>query len=372
MLEVIRGDLGVSGTAAGLIITAHGLAIAVSSPLIGWLVDRWGVRAPLAGGLVLYGIAGGSGLFITSYPVLIVSRLIFGVGAAAVFSGTTTALLALYQGTQRDRVMGWRSTTTSLGGLIWPLLAGAVGGISWHAAFAVYLIGIPLGVAVLMTIPRLDASQRTTTGGPLRLLRQGPALLGFYALMISAALLLYALVVFLPQRLAEVGVTEPFLVSLYSVGSAVSMSLVGLVYARVRARLGYANLLRVAVALWASTFLLLGTTNHLALIAVAPVLFGLGNGIAFPALTVLIGETAPPELRGQAVSLSATGSFAGQFASPLLLGPVIEATTITTGFLVTSGIAVLALLALFATRIPAPASAVTDSRPTPAKTLVRS
>ncbi|MPY81074.1 MAG: MFS transporter, partial [Actinophytocola sp.] len=34
VLEVIRGDLRVTGTAAGLIITAHGLAIAVASPLV--------------------------------------------------------------------------------------------------------------------------------------------------------------------------------------------------------------------------------------------------------------------------------------------------------------------------------------------------
>lgn len=56
VLEVIRSDLGVDGTAAGLIITAHGLAIAVASPATGWMIDRWGVRRPLAGGLALYGV----------------------------------------------------------------------------------------------------------------------------------------------------------------------------------------------------------------------------------------------------------------------------------------------------------------------------
>lgn len=124
VLEVIRGDLGVSGTAAGFILTGHGFAIAVSSPLMGRLIDRWGIRAPMIGGLVIYGIGGGAGLVVTSYPALIVSRLVFGVGAAAVFTGTTVALLALYQGAERDRVMGWRSTATSVGGLIWPLLGG--------------------------------------------------------------------------------------------------------------------------------------------------------------------------------------------------------------------------------------------------------
>jgi predicted MFS family arabinose efflux permease len=38
LLEVIRADLGVGGTAAGLIITTHGLAIAVAGPLVGRVV----------------------------------------------------------------------------------------------------------------------------------------------------------------------------------------------------------------------------------------------------------------------------------------------------------------------------------------------
>nr|CTQ91283.1 MFS permease [Kibdelosporangium sp. MJ126-NF4] len=353
VLEVIRSDLGVSGTAAGLIITAHGLAIAVSSPLVGWLIDRLGVRPVLSGGLVLYGLAGGAGLFITSYPVLVASRLVFGVGAATVFSGTTVALLALYRGSLRDRVMGWRSTTTSLGGLIWPLLAGAVGGISWHAAFAVYLVGVPLGVATLVALPnsRPESSDRKRVGGVFALVRARPVLLGLYALMITTSLLMYALAVFLPQRLAQVGVTEPFLVSMFTVGSAAAMSVIGLVYARARARLGYDVLLRVSAVLWVGTFLILGVTDVPAVIAVAPVLFGLGNGLAFPALTVLVGEAAPPELRGQTVALSATGAFAGQFVSPLLFGPLIGATTITTGFLAAAVLAGVVLLILLLTTV---------------------
>jgi MFS family permease len=134
VLEAIREDLGVGGTAAGLIITTHGLAIAIASPIAGWTIDRWGVRRPLATGLIIFGVAGGAGIFVSSYPALIASRAVFGVGTALVFTGSTVALLTLYQGTARDRVMGWRTSFTSFGGLTFPLLAGALGTLlSWHA-----------------------------------------------------------------------------------------------------------------------------------------------------------------------------------------------------------------------------------------------
>lgn len=134
------------------------------------------------------------------------------------------------------------------------------------------------------------------------------------------------------------------------------MSLLGLVYARVRARVGYAALLRAATASWVAAFLLLGTVDQPILLLVAPALYGLGQGMAMPTLTILIGETAPAELRGRATSLTGTAVFAGQFASPLLLGPLVGVTSITTGFLAAAGLAAVILLVLLAVRVSPPAT----------------
>ncbi|EWC62985.1 drug resistance transporter, EmrB/QacA family [Actinokineospora spheciospongiae] len=350
VLEVIRGDLGVTGTAAGLIITAHGLAIALSSPVIGWMIDRWGVRVPLGAGLVLYGLAGGLGLVLDSYPALIASRFVFGIGAAAVFSGTTVAMFVLYrQGDERDRVMGLRGTATSLGGVVWPLVGGVLGGLSWHGPFGIYLLGVPLGIATLLLLPRtggVDATPGRPRKGMFRLVRDYPALLGYYGLQALGAILMYALVVFLPQRLGQLGVERPILVSLYTVVMAATMSLVGVFYARIRRGSTYQRLLVVALSCWAACFVLLAAVSQPIVLLLAPVLLGLGQGIALPALTVLVGEGAPADLRGQATSLSGTTTFLGQFLSPLLLGPLIGATSIPIGFAISAGLAAVALLAL--------------------------
>ncbi|MFJ6523461.1 MFS transporter [Streptomyces filamentosus] len=357
VVQVIREDLALSGTAAGLIVTAHSLAIAVASPLAGWMLDRWGLRLPLAGGLVVYGLAGATGLVTEDYAALIAGRMVFGVGAALVFTGTTLALLNLYQGSDRERAMGWRSTATSLGGVLWPLLAGAVGGISWHLPFGVYLLGLPLGVATLFLLP---GGSPAGAGGPaerigtMTLLRRHRVLLVWYALQFSASLLLYALLLFLPQRLSETGVDDPLLVSLYTVGMSATMSVIGLFYAPLGARLGRLALLRGALALWAAAFLLLAVAPSAPLLFLAPVLFGLGQGVFFPVTTVLIGEEVPVAVRGKATALSGTAAFAGQFASPLLVGPLIQATSPTTGFLVATALPVLALAAVWRVRAEAP------------------
>ncbi|RNL82102.1 MFS transporter [Halostreptopolyspora alba] len=357
VVAVLREVLDLSGTQAGLVITTHALVIAVASPLVGWCVDRWGYRVPLAAGLLVYGVAGGAGLVTESYPALIATRVLFGFGATAVFTGSTVAMLALYRGRSRDRAMGWRSAAISAGGVLWPLAGGALGTLSWQAPFAVYLVGVPLGVALLVLLPTPPASDEVSNGAsPLRVLRR-PSTLGFSVLMVTTSALLYALVVFIPQRLAEVGVTSPLVVSLFPVTWSAGIALVGLGYARLKRRLGYAALLRVWAATSAAAFLILGVTSEVALMWLAVGVFGLGLGIAIPALTVLIGESAPPELRGQAVALLTTATFGGQVLAPLLLGPVMDATAITTGYLGIAALSTMILAVVWAARIPDPAVA---------------
>lgn len=224
-----------------------------------------------------------------------------------VFTGTTVGLLGLYQGANRNRVMGWRTTATTAGGILWPLLAGALGGISWHAAFAIYLIGIPLGLAVLVAVPKRIAgasSGERNAGGALRLVRARPGLVGLYGLMLATGVMMYVPAVFLPKRLEDIGITSTFLVAVYAVTmGAVVAGLIGLVYAPLGARLSQAALMRLAAA-WLIGFLIYATVSQ-PVILLAPAFAGAGNALAMPTLTVLIADSAPIELRGRATSLRA-------------------------------------------------------------------
>ena len=344
VLELVRRDLGLGATQTGLVLTAHGLSVAAVSPLAGRIIDVWGLRLPLVGGLMLYAAAGGAGLVVGSYPALIAARLAFGVGAAAVFVGTTTALVGLYSGRLRDRVMGWRSSAISLGGLTWPLLGGALGSSSWQAPFALYLLGAPLAIAVLLTLPASMSSpgaagNRGSTWALLRSSRRLASLLGVQTI---AAALLYVVLGFVPLRLAELGVHGPLTVALCPAALSVAMTLAGLTFATARTRFGVSELLLLALLAWSVSLASIALASEPALIAAGAALFGLGMGLAVPALTVAVGEATPVRLRGRAISLLAVATFAGQFAAPLLAGPVVEATSAAGGFLVfaaTAGVA---------------------------------
>jgi len=355
VVDVMRAELGINATSAGLILTLHALAIAITSPLVGWLIDRFGVRVPLATGLLIYGAAGAAGLFLTSYPSLLVSRAIFGIGAAFVFSGTSVAILNIYRGDQRDRVMGWRTTATSLGGVIFPLVSGGLAVVfSWHAAFALYLVGIPMGLLALAVIPETRSQKASSAAAPAPAIVFSPTLVGIYALVLIQAVMLYALIAFLPVRLGDLGHGTPVLASVYMAVLAGTSSVVGVSYGWLGRRLSYSALLCLTAGTWIVAFLMLGLSEDLILVGVASAVLGIGNALAFSTTSVMLDDSVPQARLGSAMAIFSVCMFLGQFVSPLALGPLVEATSIPAGYLFLSGVGAVVLAVLWCARSKGP------------------
>jgi len=322
VLNLLREGLGVDPTSAGLIITTHALFMALSSPLIGNLIDRVGVKKPFVFGLILYGLAGGSGLFIKSYWVMIVSRAIFGIAVAAIAISIAVTILNLYKGVERNKIMGWRGIATNFGGIIWPLIGGFLGGFSWHLPFAVYFLGIPLGFFALITLPETHGEKTQDTGSVLKVFRIKPVLFVIYGLLFLTMTLLYTIVVFLPQLLEMMGISNPFYISLFLAVAALSAGLTSVMYGKIKSRLSYKMIALIALSLWAVGFTAISQTSSSVIIAASVALFGVGQGMAIPATMVWAGETVAISFRGRIISYLIAFGFIGQFSSTVIFGPV--------------------------------------------------
>lgn len=338
--------LGVSPASAGLIITTHGLFIAIFSPLFGNVIDRMGPRKPYIFGLILFALAGGAGLFITSFWVLIISRAFLGIGVAAFFTSITVIILNLYEGTDRDKVMGWRASANSLG-FIWPLIGGFLGSLSWHYPFGVYLLGIPLGVLGLFTIPETQRKSIQITDKETSLLavfRKNPLLFAIYGLIFLTNILLYVVVIYLPALLKNVGVSDSVTVGLFITVMMICAGLTSFNYGKIRARLSYKKIVLTAALLWIAGFTVLSYGYLLQVIVVSVAFFGIGQGMLMPAVMVWAGETVSPVFRGRVVSYLGTFGFIGQFLSPIIFGAVFLTSGLSGVFLVAGGVSVLLFL----------------------------
>ena len=337
----LMGDcLGVNPGAARLIVTTHGIVIAVVSPLLGLIIDRAGVRKPFILGLILYGLAGASGLLATEYWMVIASRVLLGIGVASIFTANTVIILNLYEGSRRNKVMGWRGSGNSVGGVIWPLLGGYLGTLSWHLPFAAYLVGLPLALFAFFIIPETRKAATQPAGDTAAeresvwsLLRHSPVLLFVYGLQFLMNVLLYAIVVFLPYFLEEFGITNTFYVGLFLSVTTLSGGVASFMYGKIRARLSYRAIVLIAFALWTAGFTTISQAPVVWMVGIAVMLFGTGLGILMPAIPVWAGELVPASFRGRISSYVATFGYVGQFLSPVILSPVAASLGLNSLFL---------------------------------------
>jgi ACDE family multidrug resistance protein len=327
VVALIREGLGVGPASVGLIITTHSLFVALFSPLMGILIDKIGTKKPFMLGLILYGLAGGSGLFINSYWPLIVSRALLGIGVAGIFNAVTVTILNAYAGSERNKIMGWRGSANSFGGILFPLLGGALGTFSWHLPFAVYLTGLPLGFLVLTAVPetRQEKSQYGDGDGSVwQVFRDNRILFGIYGLMFLAMILLYVHAVFLPQLLVTMGISNSFYISLIFTAGAISAALTALSYGRIKSRLSYKMIVLTGLGLWAVGLSAISQAYSVLTIVVSSVLIGIGRGIIDPTLPVWVGDIVPVWCRGRITSYLTTLGYVGQFSSPLFFAPVFS------------------------------------------------
>ena len=361
----IQDELGVSGTAAGLIITTHGGVIVLASPVMGALVDRVGPRRPFVGGLVVYGVGGGAGLFVDSFLPLLASRVVLGIGTAAVYTAITVLIYQLYEGQTMERALGYRSSANSAGAAVWPLVGGAAGAVAWNLPFGVYLVALPLGLVAVLTIPetRDDVADAATDGDGARASRTGriratlavfrrhPPLVLVYFLYFGANALLYAVVVFYPQFLPAVGVSSSVAISLYLAANGAAGGVSAAMYDRLLTRSGRTALVGVAFLCWLVGFGAATVVQTAAAAMVPVVLFGLGLGLVFPSTFAWVEQFAPPDRQGQFSAYVASFGYTGQFLSPLIFGPLVPLAGVRGVFAVAAATAGLAALALAATKV---------------------
>ena len=158
----IVDDLGVTSTQVQWIQEAYTLVFASLLLLFGSLADRFGRRRMLLIGVVIFALASVLASFSPDGRMLILARLVQGVGGAMVLPTTLSLINATFRGRERGIAFAvWGST---IGGMaaVGPLLGGwLTTDFSWRWAFG---INVPLGAiifaGVLLTIAESKEKER--------------------------------------------------------------------------------------------------------------------------------------------------------------------------------------------------------------------
>jgi len=318
-------------TLSKLVLTLPALLIALTAPLSGRVVDRFGRRGPLAIALVLYAAAGSAGLWLPTgwgIEALLAARALLGVATGAVMTIATTLIGDTFEGDERNRVLAAQNVAMAGGGVVFLLASGALVGVGWRWPFAIYLASL-LTLAASRAFIGEASPQEESAAEPAREPFPWRAAARIWALATLLMVLFYTVPTQFPFYLESLGVTSGLLT-----GLAVACATAGGVFASpfagpVRGRIGE---IRTSALVFGAIAAGLGLawSAHFAdaaypLVSAGCLLIGLATGLMMPTLSGwLLGQGSPAHRVGLVSGLT-SALFTGQFISPLVTEPLQRA-----------------------------------------------
>ena len=153
----------------GWVFSAFFLGSLVGIVVVGGLIDRGGLALPFAAGLGLFAAGLLIGGLAPSMPMLVAARLIQGLGAGAIQPIAYVAIGRTLPESLRPRMFATLSTAWVLPGVVGPAIAGLVGQtVGWRYVFLGLLPLIALSGALTMGALRAVAASPTALEGSAR------------------------------------------------------------------------------------------------------------------------------------------------------------------------------------------------------------
>ncbi|MEO1170708.1 MAG: MFS transporter, partial [Myxococcota bacterium] len=303
-----------------LILTGPALMIAVSASAVGALVDRYGRRPMLIGGMALYAIAGTSGLYLSDIYSLLAGRLILGIAVAACMTTAVTVVGDRFRGEARTKFMGVQAAFMSAGGVLYVIGGGLLADFHWRGPFAVY------GVAALLAIVAFLGLRESKSAGTEEHAAGGKSPVALIATLGALALLSMIITYLIPTQLpfflqGELNVTATQ-VGLAIAAMTAASATGSLLYPRIVATVGRRGTLALAFATPALGLAGLAFAQSYPVVVLATAVLGSGMGFVVPGTVTWVTEVAPAAYRGRVMGLLTMCFFLGQFLSPLVAAPL--------------------------------------------------
>jgi DHA1 family inner membrane transport protein len=363
LLDLIARDLSVSLPAAGALVTANALGLAIGGPLLTFLTTRLDRRPLLLCATSVLVMANLLPALVADYPIFVAARVVIGAVQGLFIAAAITTATSIVPPERAGRAMAvvisGFATASAFGLPVGTLLGQAVG---WRGSFAaVVAVGVIVLVLAFIVLPSVPTSRESRAMGQARhaFAPRVLAVLGLCFLIFTAiqSALTY-LVPFLNQVTGVAGPVVSVFLLAYGVATTIG-SFGGGRFADANAsRSLIVGTIGVTASLVAMHFL--GGNALLVALAVLGVgLFGMGMAPSMQHRVVsLAGPGAPlaSSLPASAVNAGiAFGSFAG--------GVAIDVSGVSAAVITGAIIAAIAVTAAWATSFLNPAAVAATPEP---------
>lgn len=346
-------ELGAPPEVIGLIIGAGGLLPIFLSIPAGELADRFGPRRVYVAGTVLSAAVTFCYALTTNYWVMLLLELAVGFPRTMPWIASQAYISHVGTQEQRPTIMGRFTFTTQFVQLIGPLIAGTVSQlVGYQSAFWVAFAAALGYTAMGLMLPEVRATgiskQPGSSGGSAAGGFGGAlSLLGLRVIQVAMIMtftriwVLATWAAFYSLLLVSEGV-EPFVVGTVLSISGVVATLMALTAGPLASRVGQVGGTCLALVSGCIGVMLSPWVAFFPLCYIPALFTGFANGITLPLLLAIVGEGAPPSVRGVAMGLRTSANRVAVTIAPIVMGGLVTAVGYTLAFS-TGGIAGLLL-----------------------------
>lgn len=326
---------------AQLIGGASGISFALSSPVVGAMIGRWGYKPVYLVSLVAFAIFGTLPFVLGSLPLILATRVILGVCVAGAMTAGLAGIGTL-DAELRPRLYGHNAMLSSLGAMVIFPAVGALSTVGWRLPFLIHLVALAV-VPMALALPNGPAPAGRAPADSGRGLGVAPILLVLAGFM---GLVMYVGPMFAPFYLRTIGITDPRLAALPLSGMSLGSLLITGNFGRLFARFG-ARLLFAAILLLTGLGLLAaGLAPNLPVFMAAMFVVACGIAMFAPNVSAHIAATSTNMAGGIGLAMSAM--FAVQVAFPFLARAISQAVGPASVFHIFGGCALVAGIGVLA------------------------
>jgi len=331
LFPLIKEDLGVSYAALGFALALFYTLSAVFQPVAGFVVDRFGARAVLLGGLALQALGVGLIALTSSYEGLVIGSAINGLGNSVYHPSDFSILNARVGSGRLGYAYSAHGMAGSLGYASAPIFTGSVGALfGWHAAlYAAAAIGFVILAVLLLNVTRLgsvkEGTVRAEASGDYRVLFAAPVLLCFVYFAVYAAGLVGLQSFSVTAMTVQFGVSTALASSAltaYMIGSAAGIFAGGFIAARVP-RHDIVAASGLALGSFWVLLIALGAVSGGALVTMLA-LAGFSVGATGPSRDLIVRASTPPGATGKVYGFVYSGLDFGSLATPVFYGWLMD------------------------------------------------
>ena len=185
----IARDLRTEIALVGLTLTSYFIGLSIGQLMFGPVLDRYGRKRPLMGGLLVYILAAVGCAFSPSIHYLIGLRLFLAMGCCVGMVGSTSVIRDLFSGREVARALSMIMTIFGVAPIIAPTIGGLiVTTLGWRFIFGILAV---MGAFVLVAIKKV--LPETKEADPSISLRPKNVILGYLKVFREHQFVIYVL-----------------------------------------------------------------------------------------------------------------------------------------------------------------------------------